>query len=280
MFSLAYVLLPFSGTPPARAIADSLARFERGGKGDVPEDWLRFHDETAAVRELHQTRFTFTKAEGLRIEGGEAWGLDARAVIAEMGRRGLSRWAVSFADIEPDLEAFARRFVTPFDRHPVTGGFGRWLNPLGRWDWWDLGGRFDGRIVGSRHQPGRPTSAIMSGPSEGRAVLTAIEDALHEALEQAPPAGIDIHANNNIELVRRLAEDLEAWQNHAIPGALVLPPGATEDRLRWLHNWPSIGPGDALAALDLPESTDWRRVVEEVYGRFGDHWAAGVSYHH
>ena len=38
VFALAYVLLPFSDVPPANAITAFLARFQRGGPSDLPED--------------------------------------------------------------------------------------------------------------------------------------------------------------------------------------------------------------------------------------------------
>ena len=50
MFSLAYVILPFADIVPADAIRASLARFQRGGRGEVPDGWLTFHDETQALR--------------------------------------------------------------------------------------------------------------------------------------------------------------------------------------------------------------------------------------
>lgn len=48
-----------------------MALFERGGRGDVPDNWLTFHDETDHVKDLHATPFVFTKEEGggTRIEG-------------------------------------------------------------------------------------------------------------------------------------------------------------------------------------------------------------------
>ncbi|WP_267358818.1 MULTISPECIES: hypothetical protein [unclassified Methylobacterium] len=64
MFSLVHVILPVSELAPAEAIRASLAPFERGGKGEVPDDWLAFHDETDEVRALHRTEFTFTRVAG------------------------------------------------------------------------------------------------------------------------------------------------------------------------------------------------------------------------
>jgi len=95
-----------------------------------------------------------------------------------MRRRGEQRWAVRFADVEPDLRHFFDRFVSGLERDPATGRFGRWLNPSGRWDWWDLGGRFDGRILGQRRRQGRTSSAVSSGPTAGRAILGNLHEAL------------------------------------------------------------------------------------------------------
>jgi hypothetical protein len=152
-----------------------------------------------------------------------------------MRRRGVQRWSVCFADAM-DLEAFHTGFTTRLERHPVTGGYGRWLNPLGRWDWWDLGGRFDGRIIGERaRSAGRSTAQISSGESRGRSVLANLGTLLEDALGQAPAAEVDVRSDRNIELVATLLTDAQARRDHAYPSALILPPGVAEDRLRWLE---------------------------------------------
>lgn len=283
MFSVAYVLLPLTGAAPADAIRRSLAPFQRGGRGDVPDSWLTFHDETAALRQTHEARFTFTVQGqgGLQIEGGNQafWSLDTSRVQDEMRRRGVQRWSVCFAD-EMDLDAFHNGFTTRLERHPATGGYGRWLNPLGRWDWWDLGGRFDGRIIGEPTRgAGRTAARISSGESQGRTLLANIGALLEDALGQPPAEEVDVRSDRNIELVATLLTDAQAGRDHAYPSALVLPPGAAEDRLRWLDTWPNPGPADAFARLGLPPDADWPAVVEAAYARFADHWAAGVAYH-
>ena len=172
MFAAVYVLLPMSDAPPAEAIRASVACFDRGGRGDVPDDWLGFHDETDHVRTLYGAPLVFTREEGggTRIEGThDVYHLDIRAIEAEMADQGVRHWPVRFRDFVPDVDDFARRFTTDLEQHPVTGGWGRWLNPLGRWDWWDLGGRFDGRIAGERRRLGRTASPVSSGPNAGRA---------------------------------------------------------------------------------------------------------------
>lgn len=275
MFGLAYVLLPFAEFPPAEAIATSLARFRRSRRGEVPDDWLRFHDETGYIREMHEARYTFARDKGLRISGGERWYLDSSAVLVEMERRGKDEWTVCFAELEPDLSRFVERFLCPFERHPVTGGFGRWLNGLGEWDWWDLGGCYDGAIIGKGRQSARRRSAISSGPCSGRAAFEALAGALEEACRQAPEPEVDVLNDNNIELVATLRDTFENVEGPRIPNSVVLPPGSVQDDCRWLSSWPelaSAGPSEEWAQK-------WRATVRAAYESFGDHWAAGVAYH-
>lgn len=196
-----------------------------------------------------------------------------------MAHRGLRRWAVRFAETEPDLATFFDRYVECLERHPITGGFGRWLNPLGRWDWWDLGGRFDGRITGERRLHGRAASGISSGPNRGRDVLANVHGTLQRALGAEPPVEVDVRADDNVEMVSRLLEDARLDLDHAFPNAVLLPPDLVEDRLRWLRSWPEIDPLDTLAFLGLSGTAAWKEVVVAAYGHLQDHWAAGVAYH-
>jgi hypothetical protein len=80
VFAVAYVILPFSDTRPAEAIGISLARFQRGRRGDLPEKWLAFDDETEALRRVYEAHLTFIEkgTGGLQIKGDEdvAWCID------------------------------------------------------------------------------------------------------------------------------------------------------------------------------------------------------------
>ena len=283
MFSLAYVILPFADIAPADAIRASLASFQRGGRGEVPDDWLAFHDETEALRRAHEAQFTFIDQGkgGLQIGGDHeaCWQLDTSTVRDEMRRRGLQGWSVRFADAM-DLDAFFDLFSHRLERHPATSGYGRWLNPLGRWDWWDLGGRFDGHIIGDpSRDAGRSVSQVSSGASRGRLVLANIQDQVGAALGQEPPAAVDVCSDRNVELAATLLTDARAGREQAYPGALVLPPGAVDDHSRWLGTWPELGPAKAFAWFGLASDASWPAVAEAAYARFGDHWVAGVAYH-
>ncbi len=126
MFALAYVILPFSDTLPVDVIRAPLAPFQRGQRGDLPEGWLSFHDETDALMEDHDARLTITThcTGGMRIEGGPIWCVSTKKVMDEMRRRGLHTWSVRFADTM-DLNEFYDQFGKGLDRHPNTGAFGR-----------------------------------------------------------------------------------------------------------------------------------------------------------
>jgi hypothetical protein len=167
VFSIAYVILPFAAAAPADTILSSLAPFQRGGRGDVPDSWLAFEDETDELRWAHSQWFTFTELGegGIQIEGDDYahWYIDTTKVRDEMRQRELQRWNVRFADTM-DLDTFSACFGKRLDRDPVTGRYGRWLNPLGHWDWWDLGGRFDGHIIGDpKRGTGRSVAQLSSG---------------------------------------------------------------------------------------------------------------------
>jgi hypothetical protein len=250
MFALAYVILPFSATLPADAIHASLARFQRGQRGDLPESWLSFDDETEAFLQSYEAQLTIkmqgdgtTQGDGgMRIESGPAWYIDTKKVREEMRRLGPRSWSVRFADTM-DINEFYDRFSKGLERHPNTGAFGRWLNPWGRWDWWDLGGRFDGHIIGDQ-RPGtaRSVAKVSSGASPGRMILANIENTLAEALGQEPVETLDVQTDQNIELVATLLQDARSDRANACPSSLVLPPGTLEDRLRWLDTWPDLIP--------------------------------------
>lgn len=281
MFGLAYVILPFSDRPPAEAITQSLARFQCSGRGTLPEEWLRFRDETAELRAVYERTYNFRLDRGLRTDGTcNDWYLSARAVIAAMEERGRDTWTVRFAEIEPDFAAFVAQYVSvPCERHPVTGGWGRWLNHLGQWDWWDLGGRFNGVITGNARDAVVSRPAISSGYSRGREAFEKLVDVLADVLGDDQPEEIDVASDDNIELVATLADAAASGLAHAIPGALVLPPGSAEDTERWLDAWPDLF---ALAGTDRAKSERrraWNEIVATTYARFRDHWAAAVAYH-
>jgi hypothetical protein len=178
----------------------------------------------------------------------------------------------TFAEIEPDFDAFVRGFTDYQGCDPATGRYGRWLNPIGMWDWWDLGGRFNGFITGER-RPTAADSTISSGPSRGRLILDNLAQALGAAADHTEAAAIEA----NVELIETLKH---RPSDHALPTAIVLPLGCCTDADRWFDRieWHEISPGTRLA-LGTSADADFGQIARAAYDRFSAHAAAGVAYH-
>jgi hypothetical protein len=272
MMCAAYVILPMSDWPPADEIADSLERYQFKN-ATMQESWLAFRDVTGELRGLYETPLTCQFREGpltltekhtggIEIRGmGATYLLDRAKIQDEMISRGVRNWRLRFADAMT-FDAFYEHFCLKWERHPVTGALGEWVNPLGKWDWWELGGRFDGLISGKE-------SVDTPDPLS----CAASQEQLH-----LPEFGED----RNIAPVSTLLQDAQKGHDYVYSAVLVLPPGAIEDKLRWLESgWSgtSFQPKEIVAWLGLAAEVCWRDIVPAVYRRFENHWAAGITFH-
>ncbi|SRR6266851_2575299 len=273
MYGLAYVLVPSRFASLQSELDQTLARFRRGGDDMFPRAKLTFDDATESLRRLHCTKFQYNSDGSVRWLDSDAaassFDLRLLRLSEHMAACRLSEFEGTFAELEPDFDAFVHRFTDFNQRDPDTSLYGRWLNPVGYWDWWELGGRFNGAITGER----RPASAeqiISSGPNRGRAILGNLLAALggRAAAEKA-----EIEAN--VKLVASLKDG-----DHSLPTALVLPMGCCADEDRWLDRveWHEIRPG-TRAFLGVPADADFPRLVRAAYDRFSEFTAAGVAYH-
>jgi hypothetical protein len=184
-------------------------------------------------------------------------------------------------EIEPDFDAFASRFWQWKKRDERAGLYGRWLNPLGRWDWWDLGGRFDGAILGARGERAvREDGLVSSGPSRGRDMVGAIAEAFG-----ASERDLQALMEANVEPASALLEAAQAGREHAFPTTLLLPAGSVSDVARWVETpdgWASRAagiPSEVMALLDLDDSASFQDVCISTYRRFSGWAVAGVAYH-
>lgn len=280
MYGLAHVIIPTAFTSLQATLDETLAPFKRGGADDFPSDKLAFEDVTEALQKNHRTKFEFDIADGggLRIGGGDPvrlHHLDAAAIRAFLEAEGVRCWSGSFTDVEPDFDAFAHRFSQWKNRDAEAGGYGQWLNPLGRWDWWDLGGRFDGVIAGSRRRGSGDASIISSGPSSGRELIGGVSRALG-----VEPFEIEAEIEANVELVSALLDAAARGDEHAFPTAILLPIDVGSDELRWIDapgGRPT--PPEAKAILGVPDDAPFREIVIAAYELFSAFAAAGVAYH-
>jgi len=276
MFALAYVLIPSRFASLQAELDRALAPFKRGGEESFPREKLVFHDATDRLKELHGARFRYNRDGSLSHLGdhGAPFDLAVTSLKEHFSACALDRFEGTFAEIEPDFDEFVRRFTRFAKPDPTTRRYGDWLNPIGYWDWWDLGGCFNGVITGER-RPAAADQHISSGPSRGRMVMASLAEALG-ASDEGERAEIEA----NVELVETLKAAAVRKERHSVPSALVLPAGCCPDEYRWFDRieWHDIKPG-TRRFLGAPPDADYRSLVLAAYDRFADHVAAAVAFH-
>ena len=279
-YGLAYVLIPASFASLQLELDHSLAPFRRGGRGDFPDEQLAFDDVTADLRRLHGATLTveLSERDGLAVRTATPNHLhliNLGAIGALLRGQGVQKWSGRLLELEPDFDRFAAG-CCPYERHPITGGYGQWLNPLGRWDWWELGGRFDGVISGAAAREPRSSShMISSGPSAGRALIDNVARALG-----GETSDVEAEVEANLEPVAGLLAAADRGADQAFPTALVLPQASCPNDCRWIDNisWHQI-PTGARRLLDQGDDAGFAQLVHAAYRRFPDLAAAGVAYH-
>jgi hypothetical protein len=278
MYGLAYVLVASGFVSLQSELDQTLARFRRGGDDAFPREKLAFDDATDSLTRLHHTKFRYDPDHSVRWldsdDAASSFELRLLKLTEHMAACRLSEFEGTFAELEPDFDAFVHRFTHFDQRDPDTSRYGRWLNSVGYWDWWELGGRFNGAITGDR-RPAGAEQIISSGPSRGRAILGNLVAALggRAAAEKA-----EIEAN--VELVASLKLAADRNDGHTLPTAMVLPTGSCADEDRWFDRveWHEIRPG-TREFLGVPANADFRCVVQAAYDRFSELAAAGVACH-
>jgi hypothetical protein len=261
------------------ALDEALSPFRRGGVAQFPREKLAFDDATDELRRLQVARLSLSYGNGLSVrwEGSAplddfAFDFDAlRDLVLSHG----STWSGRLADVEPDFHAFVRRFSRWKERDRETSGYGQWLNPLGRWDWWELGGRFDGVVSRERRNGAGSDSMISSGPNKGRDLLGGVIRAFGGKLSEA-----EAEIAANIDLVSALLEAGRRGDENAFPTAVVLPVDACADELRWFDalGWRPI-PADTKALLSVADDASFKKTVLAAWERFDGMAVAGVAYH-
>jgi hypothetical protein len=278
MYGLAYVLIPSSFVSLQAELDGTLAPFRRGGGDTFPREKLAFDDAMDALCGLHRAKFRYRSNGGVRwldgYDGASSFHLDFSKLSEHMAACRLGEFEGTFAELEPDFDAFVHRFTKFGRRDPDTSRYGRWLNPVGYWDWWELGGRFNGTITGER-RPAAAEQVISSGASAGRAILGNVVAALG-----GNGASAEAEIEANVELVSSLRRAADQKERHAVPTALILPMGCCADEDRWFDNvrWHETRPG-TRTFLGAPADADFRRLVRAAYERFSEFAAAGVAYH-
>ena len=279
MYGIAYVIIPTEFESLQAVLDEALAPFRRGGLDEFPREALALDDVTEELRQLHRLPITLeAKAAGIAVrseDSASADDFDFAALAEFLAATGAPLWSGRFADVEPDLDAFARRFTRWKERDARAGGYGRWLNPLGRWDWWELGGRFDGLVSGQRRPGAGADSMISSGPNRGRDLIGGVARAFG-----GEPSEVEAEIAANVDLVSALLEAARRGEEHAFPTAILLPVGACTPEFRWFDalGWRPIA-SETKTLLSVPAEAAFEESATAAYERWADMAVAGVAYH-
>ena len=163
MYGLAYVLIPSQFASLQTELDRTLAPFMRGGEKEFPREKLAFDDATEALTRLHRTGFRYNPNGSLTwlVPADASYDLRLASLKEHLTACSLDEFEGTFAEIEPDFDEFVRRFTRFAAPDRTTRRYGRWLNPIGYWDWWELGGRFNGVITGNVSSGGRGAGHLL-----------------------------------------------------------------------------------------------------------------------
>src|SRR5258708_931348 len=123
MYRLAYVLVPTKFGSLQSELDRTLAPFMRGGDDQFPRAKLAFDDVTDALARLHRSKFRCNSDRSLTwLDGDVATSFDLRmsSLSEHMTACNLDEFEGTFAEIEPDFDAFILRFTHHDGRDPTT----------------------------------------------------------------------------------------------------------------------------------------------------------------
>ena len=117
MYGLAYVLVPRQFNSLQSELDRTLAAFKRGGEDDFPRDKLKFDDATEWLLRLHQSSFRYNPDRSLSgLAADISYDLSVTKLNEHLTACRLDRFEGTLAELEPDFDAFVRRFIpTPVD---------------------------------------------------------------------------------------------------------------------------------------------------------------------
>ena len=124
MYGLAYVLVPAEFTSLQAELDRALAPFQRGGDERFPRDKLAFDDATEALLRLHNRRVHYDAGKLIwrdhwrEPDFAGSFYLDLAKLSEHMAACRLTMFEGTFAEIEPDFDAFVRPVHPVFRARP------------------------------------------------------------------------------------------------------------------------------------------------------------------
>ena len=243
MYGIAYVIIPTEFASLQAALDEALSPFRRGGPDLFPREALALDDVTETNGGFTARRSRWRRKTPALLQRKD-FAVRRRLRFCRAARLppGHGR-----ADVERKFRrrrTRLRRLRAPLHQvegpRPRAGGYGRWLNPFGRWDWWELGGRFDGVVAESADWRLGAELMICRGQTTGAHLgePRAPSAESHLKLRWRSPPTSTSHPRS-LEAGRR-------GEEHAFPTAILSPVGACAPESRWFDalGWRPIASND------------------------------------
>lgn len=186
----------------------------------------------------------------------------------------------NITDPEPEVA----RLLAPYDENDThqLGHEQGWFADRTRWDWWAIGGRWDGGILGLERSPKLERCELCAGTGTRSDGLARFGAAWVEATNgcngcagtgQKEAWPTDPHyrtPKRNMAVVSDIDPD---WKSYA----LVLPDGSWHERARM--GWFGIDMADEQGREPQDKEGPYLELWDTIRERFGDHLAVAVDCH-
>jgi hypothetical protein len=136
-----------------QTVEELLAPYQENNTGNCPKEYLRFYDVEEEYRKEYENnsvemvkmpdgRLLYPWDKEFRVKGQFGYGSNTHKVPEN-----YERIQVKFKDKYSDFDTFMKDWAGYENKDPETGKYGYWENPNAKWDWYQIGGRWQGMLL-------------------------------------------------------------------------------------------------------------------------------------
>lgn len=140
-------------TKEGQTVEELLAPYQENNMGDCPREYLEFHSVEDEYRNKYENdgvemvkmpdgRLLYTWDEEFRVKGQIGFGSGTHQVPDE-----YEKVFVRHKERYSDFDAFMKEWAGYEGKDLETGKYGYWENPNAKWDWYQIGGRWQGLLL-------------------------------------------------------------------------------------------------------------------------------------
>lgn len=160
------------GTPTYEKIEKALAPYQENNMGDCPKEYLEFHSYSEEYKEDYETGTTervklkdgtlvypwdnclYKEVSKTEYEQAEAEGKqtsysshpDTYKVKKDLVEIGAELVSISWKELYATFEEYLEKYHGA-EKDEETNDYGYWENPNAKWDWYQVGGRWAGKLT-------------------------------------------------------------------------------------------------------------------------------------